>query len=220
MVRPLEQRGLVFFLLLLLQKRVRVALAKHTTTTAVAWASYNYWWCWISGDRILFESQTRNIRSRSSTNSVYSRENNEHQIRQNSKKKQRNTGARSALRADSTVHFNVSLHLCARALSVLLFLLLPPFSRCLVAGAMGKKTTNHQQLEQTLRALLVAYEEEKQKTSQKLSKMATLFRQLQEQEEGPAESVAPSRGPTSLRNNIASNGVAGGGGGSGANSTC
>ena len=142
------------------------------------------------------------------------------QMRQNSEKKQGNTGTRSALRADNTVRFNVSLHLCACALSVLLLLLLPPFSRCLVAGAMRTKTTHHQQLEQTLRALLVAYEEEKKKTSQKLSKMATLFRQLQEQEEDPAERVTTSHGPTSLRNDSASNAGAGGGGGSGANTTC
>lgn len=82
-----------------------------------------------------------------------------------------------------------------------------------IAGAVLRtKTTLLQQLEQTLRALLVAYEEEKKKTSQKLSKMATLFHQLQEQEEDPADSVAPSHGPASLRSSSASNARAGGGG--------
>lgn len=137
---------------------------------------------------------------------------------QSTEKKQRNTGARSALRADNTVRSNVSLHLRAFALSMSLLLLFLPSYRCFVAGVMRTKQ-HHQQLEQTLRALLVAYEEEKKKTSQKLSKMATLFHQLQEQEEDTAESVAPSHGPTSLRNSSASNAGAGGGGDSGANST-
>ena len=101
---------------------------------------------------------------------------------------------------------------------MLLLLLLLPSYRCPV-GVLRTKTTKHfnLQLEQTLRALLVAYTKEKKKTSQKLSKMATLFHQLQEQEEDAAESVAPSHGPAALRSSASQAGA--GGGGSGANST-
>lgn len=63
---------------------------------------------------------------------------------------------------------------------------------CCVQLVYISKCILQRKLEDALRALLVKYEDEKRKTAQKLSKMATIFNQLQNQEEDQVQiSVAP-----------------------------